>query len=352
MPMLKASIVSAAYGLTARLPLPLLQRLNGRGPCVVLYHAVTNEAPDHLKHLLPCRDIAGFRRDLDFLLKHFEPITLAQLVRGAIGGEPLPANAFHLTCDDGLREAAEVIAPICREKGVPATFFLTTGFLDNRFLWKRHLGSLLFERIGHLPEVSRDSLRAAIQERHPVNVSASWKELLITRDQENRSFLDAVAELIGLDQAAYLRTNRPYLESGEVRRLIEAGFAIGAHSVSHPFFLSIPPEEQVRETTESLRQIEALFGVPCRAFAFPFGADGGRPEFFESVRRCHEVDLFFGVGSAGKLSADRLLDRISLDCPAEARGQNVLRRAYATRLGRRVRGIRADKIAVVGRERA
>ena len=60
-----------------------------------------------------------------------------------------------------MREATSVIAPICREKGVPATFFLTTGFLDNRALGDRHLASLLLQH-GVDPEVIRRSITGPI----------------------------------------------------------------------------------------------------------------------------------------------------------------------------------------------
>src|SRR5580698_7411282 len=99
---IKTRLVQAAKAGTARLPLPLLQRGSGRRACVVLYHAVADRPAAHLKHLLPCRDVASFRRDLDFLSSRFEPISLAQLIDGVARNGPLPQNGLHLTCDDGL----------------------------------------------------------------------------------------------------------------------------------------------------------------------------------------------------------------------------------------------------------
>jgi peptidoglycan/xylan/chitin deacetylase (PgdA/CDA1 family) len=342
----------AATTVTARLPLSFLQRCSGRRVCVVLYHAVTDATPDHLKHLLPCRTVRSFRRDLDFLLKHFEPVSLEQLTNGAIHGGPLPENAFHLTCDDGLREAAEVIAPICREKGVPATFFLTTGFLDNGFLWHRHLGSLLLERILQMPERRRELLRDEGQAKYSIDPSASWKDVLITKSPASRPLLDALADLVGCDQAAYLREARPYLDSHDVARLIRDGFTIGAHSVQHPFFPGIAVEEQVWEASESLRQIETSFGVRCRTFAFPFGADGVGPRFYESVGGSHEIDLFFGVGPSGELTANGSYDRIPLDFDSSVAADDVLRRVCANRIRRRFRKLQTDDIRAFDRAQA
>lgn len=116
---IKTSVVKAARAATACLPFSLLERGSGGHVCVALYHAVTDRTPAHLKHLLPCRDVASFRRDLDFFLERFEPVGLEQVIDGAIRGVSLPRNSFHLTCDDGLREAAEVIALFAARRESP-----------------------------------------------------------------------------------------------------------------------------------------------------------------------------------------------------------------------------------------
>jgi peptidoglycan/xylan/chitin deacetylase (PgdA/CDA1 family) len=346
----KTRFVQAAKAATARLPLPLLKRGSGRRACVVLYHAVSDQAPAHLKHLLPCRDVASFRRDLDFLLREFEPISLAQLIDGIVRGAPLPSNGFHLTCDDGLREAAEVLAPICREKGVPATFFVTTGFLDNRWLWQRHLGSVLTDRLQQLSEERRAQLWKEFSPDGVPATSDGWRKLLISHDTSLRPRLDALAEAIGVDQSEYLRDVRPYFDSAHVRRLIKDGFTIGAHSVRHPFFPTIAADQQVCEAIDSLRHLESVFGIDCRTFAFPFGADGVQADFYRAVRESHPVDLFFGVGNSSQLTANGCLDRVPFDYDADVSADQVVRRVYAERIERRLRGVgretaRAERIA-------
>jgi peptidoglycan/xylan/chitin deacetylase (PgdA/CDA1 family) len=337
---IKTRFVRAAKAAATRLPLSLLQHGSGRRACVVIYHAVADRPPAHLEHLLPCRDVASFRRDIEFLLRRFVPISLAQLIDGIVRGAPLPPNGFHLTCDDGLREAAEVIAPICREKGVPATFFVTTGFLDNRWLWQRHLGSLLLERLQQMPDERRDQLWTEFRPAGLPTEMPRWRDFLISHDPELRPRLDALAEAVGVDQAAYLRDVRPYFDSADVARLLRDGFAIGAHSVHHPLFPAIAADRQVCEAVESLQQLENAFGTVCRTFAFPFGADGVRSEFYTTVRQKHPVDLFFGVGTSCNLTADGCLDRIPFDYDADVLADHVVRRVYAERFQRRLRGDR------------
>jgi peptidoglycan/xylan/chitin deacetylase (PgdA/CDA1 family) len=352
-PSIKARIAGTARNALGGLPVRVLQKLAGHGPCLLLYHAVTDQPPDHLRNLYPCREVATFRRDLDVLLKLFQPVTLTQLTDWAVAGEPLPPNAFHLTCDDGLREAVEVIAPICRERGVPATFFLTTGFLDNRLLGERHLASLLLEEIGRMPDNARCSLRTEIEARQQISIDPklTWKELLFAKNSRQRSLLDAVASFLGLDQPSYLQTVRPYIGRQEVARLLADGFSIAAHTLDYPFFPAITCAEQVRQTVESVRQIETEFGISCKSFAFPFGADGVAPQYFELVRAQCDVELFFGVGVACPISGCQVLDRIPFDFGSDVPAESVLRRAFATRLEHRFRGIRPRSIQAVAKAR-
>ena len=47
----------------------------------------------------------------------------------------LPARAVAITFDDGYADNATVALPILRELGLPATFFIATGFLDGGRMW-------------------------------------------------------------------------------------------------------------------------------------------------------------------------------------------------------------------------
>jgi peptidoglycan/xylan/chitin deacetylase (PgdA/CDA1 family) len=245
-----------------------------------------------------------------------------------------------------LREAVEVIAPICREKGVPATFFLTTEFLDNRYLGDRHLASLLLERIRGLPDQDRRRILAKVESEWPdaVPPDRDWKGLLLARCPQQRRILNLIADLIGLDQQAWLQQVRPYAESQEIVQLLADGFTIGAHSLSHPFFPQISTDEQVRETVQSLQFLETRFHVNCSAFAFPFGADGVGTDYFAAVQKVRTDTFLFGVGPASPVPGNMLMDRVPLDADPDLPIEATLRRTYAARLELRIRGIRPSVV--------
>jgi hypothetical protein len=65
-----------------------------------------------------------------------------------------------------------------------------------------------------------------------------------------------------------------YVREGEVSALY-TGHEIAAHTVSHPFMSSQPPEAVLSELLEDRRKLEQLAGYPVRGFSYPFGDAGG-----------------------------------------------------------------------------
>jgi peptidoglycan/xylan/chitin deacetylase (PgdA/CDA1 family) len=76
-----------------------------------------------------------FRAQLELLLAAgFKFVTLAELARRAAGGVPEPGLAA-VTFDDGMRNNHAVALPILAEYGIPATVYVTIGFLGGFSPW-------------------------------------------------------------------------------------------------------------------------------------------------------------------------------------------------------------------------
>ena len=64
-----------------------------------------------------------------FAKANFNVISLADGVAGLKRG-CLPPRALSITFDDGYRDNHDIALPILLQLGLPATFFVATGFLD------------------------------------------------------------------------------------------------------------------------------------------------------------------------------------------------------------------------------
>jgi hypothetical protein len=139
----------ALLPLVNAIPFSLVRKIGSHKPLILYYHVVNNEEVPHITHLYKHKSVRQFCNDLEFLLKHYSPISLSDVIHWVRGKNVLPPNCFALTFDDGFREIYDVVAPILLDKGIPATFFVSSAFLDNGELCYEHKASLLAEKIGN-----------------------------------------------------------------------------------------------------------------------------------------------------------------------------------------------------------
>lgn len=284
-------LLSRALSHTAPvLPFKYWQGLWGGKLFLPFYHLVSDAPPPHLRHLYPVRSEKQFRADLDFLLQHFQPIDLQTLWGHIFENYPFTRPVFHLTFDDGLRECHDVVMPILLEKGIPATFFLNTDFVDNRALMFRYKASLLRHTGRILPS-------------DPMQITYA-----------NQYLLDTWAVDIGLDFSAYLEEQKPYLDRVQIRAMQNQGFTFGAHSIDHPRYSQIPLEAQIRQTLESLFAVKELCGSELPTFAFPFTDHGVGVDFFNILREKMDGPvLTFGTAGAKQDTFPTHLHRFAME---------------------------------------
>jgi len=258
----------------------LLTILTNKKIIVPVYHTVAKQPLPHIKHLYRMKTVQEFQKDLDFLLKYFEPIDAETLHNYRIHKIVPRKPVFHLTFDDGMKEVYEIIAPILLKKGIPATFFVCSGFVDNKALFFRHRESLELETI-------------QIED--------------------------------------FLNNEKPYLTTGQIKELSSQGFTIGAHSIDHPYYYTISFNEQLRQTRESLDFISSIVNQKLRLFAFPFTDNNVSKQFFKEIEP--DVDLCFGTAG---LKNDEILFNIQRIAGEKVKFGSLevfLRKAYFKYLG-------------------
>lgn len=114
--------------------LPLLKAVARRRPVTLGMHGIgpTSAATD--PHGL-CRPPERFRADVRLLQRAgFRFATISELAEAAVQGRPRAGYAA-LTFDDGMQDNHDVLLPILRELGIPATVFITTGLVGEPNPW-------------------------------------------------------------------------------------------------------------------------------------------------------------------------------------------------------------------------
>lgn len=265
-------------------------------------------------NLYKYKGIAEFGEDIDYLLMHYDPISLHDLLKAVEIECKFARPSFHLTFDDGLREMYDIVAPILLRKGVPATFFVNSAFMDNKALQYQHMASVLAEKIKEgLPDIVLSSLIKLLKKKGIISEDISSAIMSVPNDM--KGVLNEIADCLGMESDHYLKDSRPYMDSSQIRFLIEKGFTIGSHSIDHPLYANIGFDEQVRQTVESTKWVREKYNLSYGVFAFPYTDRNVGENLLSEIRANGLVDISFGTSGMinGKLS--RHLQRFSLEKP-------------------------------------
>ena len=121
-------------------------------PVFPIYHMISDEDVSYVKHLYSYKNVKSFTADLDFFLKYYKPIDLTTLLISVKEKTELPKHSFLISFDDGFKELYDIVVPILKQKGIPATFFINKCFIDNKEMFYRNKASLLIEHFSKLTD--------------------------------------------------------------------------------------------------------------------------------------------------------------------------------------------------------
>ena len=246
--------------------------LHGRDALVLVYHSiVAEEKPEPFRYH---HTVAEFEDHLDWLSSRCTPVTLADFARWKRGDWRPRRPPVLVTFDDGYRNNATVAAPLLKRKGIPAVFFLASGYVaGDRVLWPDEV----FARVAEWRSTTLDGPDAATQ---AIPLDRAAREAVATAiveqcknisDTRRREFIAYLAcETPECDPAADVEV-QSFMSWEEARALGASGFDLGSHTVTHPILASLSLEELSRELRESRAAIEARTGQQCIALAYPNG---------------------------------------------------------------------------------
>jgi len=286
-----------------------LLKISSRNAIVPLYHTVSDQNLLHIKHLYPVKSTKAFIKDLDFLLKYFAPISYFDYTKALQEGKNFNKPSFLLTFDDGLKEFFTVIAPILKQKGIPALCFLNSGFIDNKELFYRYKVSLLINYI------KENKLNKMVLNTFSLVFKSEDKffDTLLKAKYSDNCFLDEIAYSIDFSFNHFLRTQQPYLTTEQIKTLIQQGFCFGAHSINHPLYAHLTLKEQLNQTQYSLYTICKQFNLNYKAFAFPFTDTGIKRDFFTEIYKNNIAEITFGTGGLKTDEYEKNIQRIPME---------------------------------------
>jgi peptidoglycan/xylan/chitin deacetylase (PgdA/CDA1 family) len=238
---------------------------------VVLFHRVADFDISHPRSRWPGWTVtpAFFEQCLRFFVRHYHPVSAADILNSIASRSPLPSRALLITFDDGWLDTAQVAAPILRRYGLPALLFAVGSLGDGTELWQE--------------PITRAWLGANIA---PERWQTLWRAAMPTRPcPRHWSFLDLQTLLAALQdwppagRAALLLplgidppSPHSMMDAADLRAFATPPLDVGAHGLSHlPLTLVRDPR---LELLLSRRNLERILGRPPGSLAtmsYPHG---------------------------------------------------------------------------------
>ncbi len=235
---------------------------------VLTFHRVLPEA-DALLEGEP--SAAQFEQWLSHWEKWFRFRTLTEATHALRNGQ-LSEPTAAITFDDGYKNNLDVAAPILSRLGLPATFFIATGFSAGGMMFNDRLTSVFRDAKGSQIDLSAHGLGS-----WPIDSLENRRNSMSTVIRKVKHLpyheRDALVNAIVLHSGAALDPN-PMMTSDEVCKLSNLGFEIGAHTVTHPILRALSDADAAHEIRTSRATLQALTGQKVEMFAYPNGQPG------------------------------------------------------------------------------
>jgi len=272
---------------------------------IIPYHMIV----DKPNGFYPETSTRDFEKQIDHLAKNYNIISLNEMVHRIKNRMPL-RRCVAITFDDGFRDNYEIAYPILRKYNVPATIFLTTGYINSGAApWFIKLRYIFMQTDRTYFQLSHEGTTISC----PIHTkkekfAASDRVMAYVKscpNEQRLSLLDRLCKELEVNE--FQGIDNLMLTWDQIKAMASNGIFFGAHTVNHPILSRTSMEIAEREIRESKKTIEDKIGKPITSFAYPFGKKSQySPEIFsileelgfkcavttESGTNTHRVNLF------------------------------------------------------------
>jgi len=235
---------------------------------ILIFHRV-RPATDSIFEDEP--DAQSFEQIMRWVKEWFNVLALPEAAERLQRGT-LPARALAITFDDGYADNEAVALPILRHLGLPATFFVATGFIGGGVMWNDAIVDAVRECRGEVLDLSELGLgihALSSAKRRRAAIDAILAKTMHLPPERRNECVSAIVEKSGV------RIDGGHMMSAaQIRNLFKEGMTIGAHTVSHPILARLNAADALKEIADSKAQLEEIIGERVDVFAYPSGRPG------------------------------------------------------------------------------
>jgi peptidoglycan/xylan/chitin deacetylase (PgdA/CDA1 family) len=255
----------------------------------------------------------SFERTLRFLTSHYRPVSLEDVLSNC-EGRGLPSRALLVTFDDAYASVAEYAAPLCKQLGAPAVFFVNAAFVDNQRLAPDNLICYVANVLG-LASINTAIRTVWGDKAAPVGSLTEVFGIFLPSLSlaEREAFLEVLRKLAGISERQAAQEAGLYLTAEQLRTLKSFNFELGNHTYTHTYFRSLSRNDFGSEIDRNKNELESMSGTNVRSFSQPYGSSKDlSSELRDYLNNSGHHAIFLSESVANPRSPDLFrLDRIN-----------------------------------------
>lgn len=272
-----------------------LRRLRGAELRILAYHRIVDlhqRANFSFDLEVISANSKDFEQQARLLQRRYHPLRLVDVVNLLDAGNPLPKGAVVITFDDGYDDNFHVAFPILRRLGIPATFFVSTGHIDDglpyAYDWLVHLLLQTDATQLQLPQLGIDQ---------PIPAHSTERRLLAETLLSQIKTLPADAQETLIEQLGQqwgIPRDQPHADCqpmtwNQLREMHAAGMEIGSHGRYHRMLAKLPAAQLRAELEDSKATLDRELNTTAVTLSYPVG---GRTAYNAEVLRACETAGF------------------------------------------------------------
>ena len=256
-----------------------LSLLNGNEQklTVLAYHRIMDISEDFPFDIeLISASCHQFDKQISYIAKYYNAITLEELVACIDGCKSLPKNALLITFDDGFDDNYENAFAILKKYKVPATIFISTDFISSgKTLWFDQLSYFILN-------IDNDTLKKIIINNFEGDIEISNRRKILEDVMEflkvipNDKRVKLIETLYSVNDFIYNDEHKKLsatLSWDQVREMDASLISFGSHTLSHPILSQLSDQNLRCELIDSKSEIEKQLNHQIHSIAYPVGTE-------------------------------------------------------------------------------
>lgn len=243
--------------------------ITSRTPKILMYHRFSDDFKQGYM------SSESFERQVIYLKNNFNVMTLRDLMLSYEEEGVFPVNAVVITVDDGYRDFYDLAYPILKRQSIPATFFITTRFIDGDFwLWPDKVAYVIEHshvKVEDLPDVHL--IGRFLDDRN--NSASLWgaliKYLLSINENDKNQWIKSFAKVCKVNIPERPCEKYIAINWNQAFEMSVSGIEIGPHTRTHPSLGHVNTDQLTDEIVGSINDIKSHLGVFPLSFCYPNG---------------------------------------------------------------------------------